>query len=330
VTAVLAVDVGGTKLAVAVVDSRGRIRMQVRGATPTGGDEATLNRVLLGLIDEVGADWPADRLSAVGIGSAGPVDPAAGTISPVNIQGWRGFDVVAAVTDRLGVRPVVLAGDGHCMALGEWWRGRRASRALLGIVVSTGVGGGFVIDGKVFCGPTGNAGHVGHTVVELDGQGCPCGGRGCVETLASGPALVRWAQAHGWSHETSATTTPDARHLASDASNGDPVARAAFTRAADALATAIVSAAALIDLDDVVVGGGVAAAGDVLFTPLRQAFADRAGLAFVQRARISPSSLGADAGLLGAAALALDAARQNSARPLGRRPLPGRRVGARL
>jgi glucokinase len=136
--------------------------------------------------------------------------------------------------------------------------------------------------------------------------------------------MVRWAQANGWSHDT-----PDARHLAHDARNGDPVARAAFGRAADALATAIVSAAALIDLDDVVIGGGVSAAGDVLFTPLREAFATRAGLAFIQRAQISPSSLGADAGLLGAAALALDAARQHGARPLRRHLERGRRVGAR-
>jgi glucokinase len=206
------------------------------------------------------------------------------------------------------------------MALGEYWRGGFATRAMLGIVVSTGVGGGLVLDGRVFPGPTGNAGHIGHMSVDVAGELCPCGGRGCVEMLASGPAMVRWALANGWRTGTVAleagrdrgvprsTQPPDARALAHDARGGHPVAQAAFARAADALAAAIVSAAALIDLDDVVVGGGVAAAGDLLFTPLREAIDARAGLGFVRRTRVHPSPLGVDAGLLGAAALALDAA----------------------
>jgi glucokinase len=198
---------------------------------------------------------------------------------------------------------VVLAGDGHCMALGEYWRGGYGpTGALLGMVVSTGVGGGLIIDGRIYSGPTGNAGHIGHTVVALDGDACPCGGRGCVELFASGPAMVRWARSNGW-----AVQVGDARRLAHDARNGHPVAKQAFERAADALATAIVSAAALIDLDDVVLGGGVSRAGEVLFAPLRAAIATRSGLRFVRRLRLHASPLGGDAGLLGAAALAIDA-----------------------
>ena len=95
--------------------------------------------------------------------------------------------------------PVRLAGDGICMALGEHWRGAgRGASFLLGMVVSTGVGGGLVLDGVPYHGRTGNAGHVGHVVVELDGQPCPCGGHGCVETVASGPWMTRWALANGW------------------------------------------------------------------------------------------------------------------------------------
>jgi glucokinase len=312
---VLAIDVGGTKLAAAVVEPDGTIRARGWVATPPSDSAQVVTGALHDLVRQVTDEAPADRLTAVGIGSAGPLDPSAGTVSPVNIPAWRGFGIVDALRSMVPGRPAVLAGDGHCMALGEYWRGGhrpagRATRALLGMVVSTGVGGGLVIDGHVHSGPTGNAGHIGHIVVDLHGPPCLCGGRGCVEALASGPAMVRWARAHGWSPGDGdvARTTSDARSLAADARAGHPVARAAFARAGSALAAAIVSAAALIDLDDVVVGGGVAQAGDLLFDPLREAVADLAGMAFVRRVRIHPSPLGNDAGLLGAAALALDAA----------------------
>jgi glucokinase len=248
----------------------------------------------------------------VGIGSAGPVDVTAGTVSPVNIPAWRGFDVVGEVARAVPGRPVTLGGDGTCMALGEYWRGGHSGggRTMLGVVVSTGVGGGLVIDGRIYAGPTGNAGHIGHTVIDLHGEPCPCGGCGCVELYASGPAMVRWAQSQGWPAEgcslPAESDALDARVLAEHARAGHSVALAAFSRAADALAAGIVSAAALVDLDDVVIGGGVAAAGEVLFGPLRAAMAARAGLGFVRRTRIHPSTLGSDAGLLGAAALVLD------------------------
>jgi glucokinase len=301
---VLAVDVGGTKFAAALVDADGSIRARATVPTPSTRDAGVVADALRGLVDKVASHSAAGELSSVGIGSAGPVDPVAGTVSPVNIPAWRDFDLVGAVGRSVPDRPIVLAGDGHCMALGEYWRGGFTTRAMLGIVVSTGIGGGLVINGRIFTGPTGNAGHIGHMSVDVAGELCPCGGRGCVETLASGPAMVRWALAHGWLEGHPC----DARGLAHDARAGHPVAEEAFARAADALATAIVSAAALIDLDDVVIGGGVAAAGDVLFLPLRKAIDARAGLGFVRRTRVHASPLGADAGLLGAAALALDAA----------------------
>jgi glucokinase len=143
-------------------------------------------------------------------------------------------------------------------------------------------------------------------VVDLDGERCACGSRGCVETMASGPSMVRWAAAHGWS--TMDGEPADARTLAVDARRGHPAAREAFQRAANALAAGIVSAAALVDLDEVVIGGGVAGAGEVLFQPLLAALPDLAGFDFVRRVRVSRSVLGGDAGLLGAAALALDSA----------------------
>jgi glucokinase len=165
------------------------------------------------------------------------------------------------------------------------------------------------MDGVPYLGPTGNAGHIGHIVVDRDGEACPCGGMGCVETIASGPSMVRWAVANGW---TVGDGEPDAQRLAADARRGIPVARMAFERAADALATAILTAAALLDIDDVVIGGGVSAAGPTLFTPLHEAIARQAALGFVRRLRVVPTTLGRDAGLYGAAALVLPISRATS------------------
>jgi glucokinase len=171
---------------------------------------------------------------------------------------------------------------------------------MLGMVVSTGVGGGLVLDGVPYSGRTGNAGHVGHMVVERDGRPCACGGRGCVETVASGPWLVRWARENGWA----APPEAGARDLAAAATAGDPVAQRAFQRGATALAAMIASVGAVCDLDVVVIGGGVAKSGGLLFDPLRAALGEYARLDFLRTLRVVPAELGGEAGLVGAARLA--------------------------
>lgn len=309
----LAIDIGGTKFAAALVRPDGTVAR--RAELPVGPDpEATLASLVRHIRDTgtedtsgSGAGEDLGDLAGVGIGSAGPLDAVAGTVSPVNIPAWREFPLVGAVSELLPGLPVTLAGDAQCMALGEWWRGGHSgSRALLGIVVSTGVGGGLVLDGVPYVGPTGNAGHIGHISVDRDGELCPCGAIGCLETISSGPSMVRWALANGWSAPEGAH--PDARALSADAARGVPVAQLAFQRAADALAVAILSTAALFDLDDVVIGGGVSGAGETLLAPLRQAVAKRAGLGFLRGLKVERTSLERDAGLYGAAALVLPVA----------------------
>ena len=151
-----------------------------------------------------------------------------------------------------------LGGDGLCMAMGERWRGAgRGAEFMLGMVVSTGVGGGLVLDGAPYDGRTGNAGHVGHVVVDPDGGPCTCGGRGCVETIAGGPRMAQWAREHGWD----APAEADAKELADAAAAGDVVALRAFKRGATAVAAMIASVGAVCDLDLVVIGGGVAKSG---------------------------------------------------------------------
>ena len=296
----LAVDVGGTKIATAMVDGGGQVLTRARVATPVSDDPTDFGDALTNAVRQV-TDAVGLVPAMIGIGSAGPLDPVAGTISPVNIPALRGYPIVGLVSDAFPGVPACLAGDGHCMALGEYWRSVPPSRALLGMVVSTGVGGGIVVDGRIQIGPTGNAGHVGHLVVDPDGPACPCGGRGCVEVFSSGPCMVRWAQANGW---TPPSADAGAASLAESARAGHPVAVRAFERAAGALAMGVISAAAIVDLDDVVLGGGVVnGAGDLLLDPIRRRIDRLAGPSFIRRIRVSRSVLGGDAGLLGAAAL---------------------------
>jgi glucokinase len=291
-SAILALDIGGTKIAAGIVDDAGTVQQRFQQPTPSDSAEAAW-QVTADLIEQARS---VALVRAVGIASAGPVALGAGTISPVNIAVWQDFPIVDRVAELTGL-PVRLGGDGLCMALGEHWRGAgRGAQFLLGMVVSTGIGGGLVLDGAPYDGRTGNAGHVGHVVADVDGELCVCGGHGCVETIASGPRMTRWAQQQGW-------TGADAKELAAAAEAGDAVALAAFRRGTTALAAVIASTAAVCDLDLVVIGGGVAKAGEVLFGPLRAALTRYAGLTFIRDLRVVPAALGGDAGLVGAAAL---------------------------
>jgi len=294
----LALDIGGTKIAAALVDPDGALVHREQLPTPHGGGEQVWATVdaLIGNALAAAAGHP---LRGVGVGCAGPIDVIEGTVSPLNIVSWQHFPLVRRVGERTGL-PVRLAGDVVCLAMGEHWRGAgRGSRFLLGMVVSTGIGGGLVQDGVPYLGRSGNAGHIGHVIVEPDGPRCACGGQGCVEAVASGPHLVRWAHEHGWD----APPDADAKALAEAAGRGNPIAVQAFSRGAEAIAIAIASAAAVCDLDLVVLGGGVANAGEVLFGPLRTALPRYAGLSFLRDLRVVPAELGRDAGLVGACAL---------------------------
>jgi glucokinase len=299
---VVALDIGGTKLAAALVSPTGEISRHLQRATGTaaaGDGEALWDRVV-GLLDDV-VDGATPV--AVGAGCGGPMQWPVGEVSPVNIPAWRGFPLRARLAERFPSATVRLHNDAVTMAIGEHWRGSgRAATAFLGVVVSTGVGGGLIVAGRVVDGETGNAGHVGHVVVEPDGPRCHCGGRGCLEAVARGPAVVRWAVDRGWQPPGGAVA--DGRSLVAAARAGDEVALAALRRAGNALGIALASCAHLLELDVVAVAGGLAVgAGDLVLGPAREAFSRHARMDFAARCRIVPAELGAAAGLLGAAAL---------------------------
>ncbi|MET1072396.1 MAG: ROK family protein [Umezawaea sp.] len=294
----LAVDVGGTKLATALVEADGTVSHRRSAATPAG-DADTVWRALADQVRDLVA-VAGTGLTGVGIASAAPMDVRTGTVSPVNIPGWRGFPLVERVAALVPGLPVRLAGDAVCMALAEYHHGAgRGSDALLGMVVSTGIGGGFVFGGRPHLGAAGNAGHVGHFVLEPDGPPCPCGARGCSEAIASGPSMVRWALAQGWRP----VGVADGLSLSASAHAGDPVALAAFRRSGEAVARVITVAAALCEVDRVVVGGGVAQAWDLLGPAIADSLDGWPGLDFMRRVDVLPALLGVDAGLVGAAAL---------------------------
>jgi glucokinase len=277
---VLAVDVGGTKLAACLPD--GEIQR-----APTGEDPW---ESLIALLDPL-----APAASAIGVGCGGPMEWPAGVVGPLNIEAWRtGFPLRERLAERYGV-PVRVHNDAVCMAIGEHAAGGWGVDDLVGMVVSTGVGGGIISGGRLLDGSRGNAGHIGHVVVEPDGPLCTCGNKGCLEAIARGPAVVAWAAARG-------CEAADGQALAAMAGAGHPIAKEAFERAGHAVGMAISSVAALLDVRVVVVGGGLALVPH-LWPPLQKVVAERARISYLRELRVVPSSLGLRSGLLGAAAL---------------------------
>jgi glucokinase len=299
----LAIDIGGTKFAAGLVTELGEVISARRIANPQGLDPEALFEALTEVVDSVlhaaGVE-PDDALAIPGIGiaTAAPLDREAGTVSPVNIAAWRSFPLRDRLTERYGPE-VRMIGDAVAVAIGEHWRGAaRGRRNVLGMVVSTGVGGGVIIDGRVVPGTTGNAGHIGHVSVDPFGPTCVCGGKGCLEAIASGTNIAVWARQHG-------CDAADAGAVAELARRGDPVALATFRRAGEAIGLAVAGAVTMLDLDVVVIGGGVAAAGPLLFDPIADGYARHARLGYAASPRVVPALLGGDAGLIGAAAVVL-------------------------
>ncbi|MDQ6874343.1 MAG: ROK family protein [Actinomycetota bacterium] len=301
-TLFLGLDIGGTKIAAGVVDASGEVRGYDRQPSEADGPEGVWSAVVRAVSQAThGAQTDLVRIAGVGVGCGGPMLWPAGIVSPLNLAGWRDFPLRARLADWLPGRPVRVHNDAVCFAVGEHWRGAlRGAGAALGVVVSTGVGGGLLVDGRVYDGPTGNAGHIGHVVVEPSGPACECGSRGCLEAVARGPAISRWAAEHGW---VSPTKDHTAAQLALDGAAGDPVAIAAFARAGRALGVALAGVANLLDLDAVAVGGGVAGAGRLLFEPLGEELARRVTMTYARRLAVVPAQLGPHAGVVGAAAL---------------------------
>jgi glucokinase len=297
---VLAVDLGGTKIEAALVDADGTLAPGSRFRAPTGreSDSAALEASAASVVEQAVAAMPeGGSLIGVGIGSAGPITVAQGLVSPLNLPAWRDYPLRALVERLVPGVPVVLRMDGECITLAEHWIGAAPGEDnLMGMVVSTGIGGGLILGGRAVAGPTGNAGHIGHVEVGGFDDPCLCGGTGCVEAIASGPHTTAWARSQGWSGATG-------EDLAASYAAGDPIAVAAVRRSGTAIGQAIASATALVDLDVVAIGGGFSHVTPDLFDIVREAIAKRAAFPFVAKVRVVPSGLSGEGPLIGAAAL---------------------------
>ncbi len=292
----LALDAGGTKMAAGLVDASGRLVEYAVTPTPPGADAEALFDTAVFVLNAA-LSTRSGPVAALGIGCGGPMMWPSGDVSPLNIPGWRGFPLRDRLAAEFGL-PTRIHNDAVTLTIGEHLMGaNRGCDNILGMVVSTGVGGGLISDGRLIGGASGNAGHIGHIVVDPTGPPCACGGHGCLEAVARGPALVAWALSQGWR----ATGTGDAVELATAARTGDQVAQAAFQRCGSAVGTAIASVAAVADLEVVSIGGGISHAADLILPSVYESFRRHAGLEFVQRCRIVLAS--PDAGLVGAAAL---------------------------
>ncbi|TFD74269.1 ROK family protein [Cryobacterium sp. Sr8] len=300
IRAVLAVDLGGTKVEAVLVDHRGNLLPGSRHRSPTGPTATSeeLARSVTSAVTLALAGLPAGAtLVGVGIGSAGPITVASGSVSPLNLPAWREFPLRDLVLGLVPDVPVRLRLDGLCITLAEHWLGAgQGVGNLMGMVVSTGVGGGLILDGRTVSGATGNAGHIGHVEVGGFDDPCACGGRGCLEAIASGPRTVAWARAQGWSGRTG-------EDLAAAYAAGDEIAERAVRRSGGAIGQAIASATNLVDLDLVAIGGGFSHVAPELFDAIREAIAERTEFAFATKVRVVHSALTADGPLIGAAAL---------------------------
>ena len=312
---VAAVDLGGTKIRSIVADHRGDIRgVDQRPTGAADGQEAVVRRI----VRSVGAALAKsglreDDLFAIGVAAPGPIDFERGLIlAAPNLPGWREVPLGEILSQRLG-RPSYLENDANAAALGEHRFGAgRGVQQMIYLTISTGIGGGLILNGQLYRGVDGTAGELGHIVVDERGPLDDCGMRGCLEAMASGTAIARMAseaveagesEVLGRASEVGELTS---KEVQAAAKAGDPTARAILARAAHYLAIGLANFINIFNPQLFVIGGGAARMRQELIDP---AFEEARRMAFSRpaaTARLMPSALGGDSGTLGVAALALE------------------------
>jgi glucokinase len=315
---IVGVDLGGTKIMVGALSEDGKQHLGMRSIATHAeqGSDVVIDRIIgaiEGVILDTIAETDASRKDFVGIGmgAPGPLDRERGIVVVAPNLGWRDLPLRDLVSGRLGL-PVTLDNDANCATVGEWWQGAaRGGRTVVGFTIGTGIGGGIIIDGSLFHGASDVAGEVGHTTIELNGRYCKCGNYGCLEAYASGPAIATRAR-EILVREESASTLPSmvsgqldlitAQTVYDAAKLGDAVAEEIVRDTARYLGAGIASLLNILNPDTVVVAGGVTAAGETLFAPLRAEVRRRAFRPAVEAARIVPAELPGTAGVVGAVA----------------------------
>jgi len=309
----IGLDIGGTKIASAVVGADGTVLGELVEATPEHSGAAEVERVLLRLVERLRAGHAG--VGAIGVGAAGIVEWPAGRVRWAPNNAYRDWAVRERLEGETGL-PTVVDNDANVAALAEARLGPAPRRNMVLVTVGTGIGGGLVLDGRIYRGPTGLGAELGHMVLNPDGPRCGCGNHGCFEAYASGTALTRMGR-------DAAADDPDGtiarlgraagavtgHTVTAAAQQGDPTAQALFARLGRWLGVGIASLANILEVEVVVVGGGLVETGELLLGPARTAARE---YAYAPQARgvvpIEAARYGADAGTVGAALLALDEA----------------------
>jgi glucokinase len=318
---VLGIDIGGTNLVVGSVAEDGSV-MHGLASEPTqaeAGERDVVERLIAlakRTIAQTAREHPSAEIIGVGVGAPGPLDTKRGIVLLTPNLGWVNMPLRQIIHDRLNL-PASLDNDANCATLGEWWRGAaRGTRHAIGITIGTGIGGGIIVDGKLFHGASDCAGEIGHTTIDTEGRRCKCGNYGCLEAYASGPNIAlraceeikagaesRLAEYVGGDlKRITAQTVYQAAH------DGDDLATEVVNETAKFLGAGIANLVNIFNPEVVVVCGGVTLAGDHLFTPLRREVARRAFKPAVSVCRIVPCELVGTAGVYGAAKVFLDQA----------------------
>jgi glucokinase len=314
---IVGVDLGGTNIVVGAMPEDGSREISLRSDSTHAerGAEAVVDRivsmiaqVISDVISSCGAK-PQDFLG-VGVGAPGPLDRERGIVVIAPNLGWHNFPLRDEISERIRL-PVTLDNDANCATVGEWWRGAaQGARNVVGLTIGTGIGGGIILDGKLFHGSADVAGEIGHTTIDSTGRYCRCGNYGCLEAYASGPAIALRAREALERDEVSmlhrmvngnldlltAATVYDA------ANQGDALALEVVRDTAKFLGTGVANLLNILNPDVVVITGGVTRAGDRLFEPLRAEVKRRAFRPAVDACRIVPGALSGSAGMVGAVA----------------------------
>ncbi|SHK23587.1 glucokinase [Clostridium cavendishii DSM 21758] len=307
---VIGIDLGGTKISCAISDLEGQVISQ--NTVPTNaheGDVPVLNRII-GSVETVLRDGniSIDMVKAIGIGSPGPLDAKTGIIITTPNLPFKNFDIVKPLEEKFNV-PVYLDNDANVAAIGEFMFGAaKGTENMVYFTVSTGVGGGAVVNGKVYRGNTSNALEIGHITVLPDGPRCGCGNLGCLEAVASGTAIgKRGKEAVESKVETTLKNYENVTsyEVFKEAAAGDAVSIEIIDSCLNYLGIGVANAIAIFDPEMIVIGGGVSKAGKVVFDKVQQVIDKRCFKTMAESCKVVPAGLGTDAGVIGAVALAI-------------------------
>ena len=297
---IAAVDIGGTKIAVGMIDGQGLVHSRMESPTVADAGYPSARDQIVKMLRDVARESDA-AITGIGIGSTGPVDPFTGEIGDVGFfPTWRGGNPVKDLEKAFQVT-VAMENDADAAALGEagWGVGKSESR-LIYLTVGTGIGAGIILDGQIYRGVDGSHPEIGHHVIDNSGPLCTCGFRGCWEVLAAGPAMVTWLEAHAptdYPHRTQLT----GKRVCELAQQGDPWAREAVENEARYLGLGIANLVSLYVPGMIVLGGSVMNSAPLFLDTIRETIAASCRYVPYEKTKLAMASLGAEANLIGAA-----------------------------